>query len=67
MKALLALVVGAPALLTTGVTLAQSTNMMNDGSRGAGWMGGYAGAWMPFLLVIVVVALVVLVLKGRGK
>jgi len=67
MKTLLALAVGAVALLTTGVTLAQSGNMMNGGSWGTGWMGGYGGAWMPILLVIVVVALVVLILKGRGK
>jgi uncharacterized membrane protein len=67
MKTLLALAVGALALLTTGVTLAQSGNMMNGGSWGTGWMGGYGGAWMPILLVIVVVALVVLILKGRGK
>jgi hypothetical protein len=43
MKTLLALAVGALALLTTGVTLAQSGNMMNGGSRGTGWMGGYGG------------------------
>lgn len=67
MKTLLASVVGAVALLTTGVTLAQSGNMMNADSWGTGWMGGYGGAWMPILLVIVVVALVVLILKGRGK
>jgi uncharacterized membrane protein len=67
MKTLFALAVGAIALLTTGVTFAQNGNMMNGGSWGTGWMGGYGGAWMPILLVIVVVALVVLILKGRGK
>ena len=67
MKTLFALAVGAVTLLTTGVTFAQNGNMMNGGSWGTGWMGGYAGAWMPVLLVIVIVALVVLIFKGRGK
>jgi uncharacterized membrane protein len=67
MKTLPTLAFGAIPLLTTGVALAQNGNMMNGGSWGTGWMGGYGGAWMPILLVIVVVALVVLILKGRGK
>lgn len=68
MKSLFALAVGAVTLLlTTGVTFAQNGHMMNGGLWGTGWMGGYGGAWMPILLVIVVVALVVLILKGRGK
>ena len=73
MKTSPALAVGAIALLTAGVTFAQNGNMMNGGSWGTGWMGGdgwmggYGGAWMPILLVVVVVALVVLILKGRGK
>lgn len=67
MKILLALAVGAVTLLTTGVTFAQNGNMMNGGSWRTGWMGGYGGTWMPILLVIVVVALIVLILKGRGK
>jgi uncharacterized membrane protein len=67
MKSLLAMVVGTVTLLSAGVTLAQSGNMMNGGSWGGGMMEGYGGAWMPILLVIVVVALVVLIFKGRGK
>ena len=67
MKALLALAVGAPALFTTGVTLAQNGNMMNGGMWSTGWMGGYGGIGMPVLLLIVVVALVVWVVKRGGK
>ena len=43
MKTLLALVVGAIALLGAGATLAQGGNMMNGGTwgswMGSGWMG----------------------------
>jgi uncharacterized membrane protein len=67
MKTLLALAVGALALFTTGVTLAQNGNMMNGGMWGTGWMGGYGGIGMPILLLIVVVALVVWVVKRGGK
>lgn len=67
MNKFVALAVGAIALLTTSVTFAQNGNMMNGGSWGTGWMGGYGMVWMPILLVIVVVALLVLILKGRDK
>lgn len=66
MKTLLSLAVGALALFTTGVTLAQNGNMMNGGMWGTGWMGGYGGIGMPILLLIVVV-LVVWVVKRGGK
>ena len=64
MKSLFALVVGMVFLLANGVSLAQSGGMMNGGSWGDGWMGGYGGMWMPILL-IVVVALVVWVVKQK--
>jgi uncharacterized membrane protein len=60
------LVVGTVPLLATGVSLAQSGNMMNGGMWGGGWMGGY-GIWGPILLVIVVVGLVVWVVQRKGK
>jgi uncharacterized membrane protein len=67
MKALLALSVGTVSLLATGVALAQSGNMMNDGGWGMGWMGGYGGIWGPILLVVVVAAAVVVVMQRKGK
>ena len=67
MKNLLAIAIGTVSLLTTGVSLAQNTNMMNGGSWGTGWMGGDSGIWMPLLLVIVVVALVALIVQRKGK
>jgi uncharacterized membrane protein len=67
MKNLLAIAIGTVSLLTTGVSLAQSGNMMNGGSWGTGWMGGYGGIWMPLLLVVVVVALVALVVQRKDK
>ena len=65
MKNLLAIAVGTVPLLTTGVSLAQSGNMMNGGTWGYGWMGGYGGIWMPILMIIVVVALVVWIVKQK--
>jgi hypothetical protein len=67
MKTLLAMAVGTVLLLATGVSLAQSGNMMNGGMWGTGWMGGYGGIWGPILLVVVVVGLVVWVVQRKGK
>lgn len=67
MKTLLVLAVGAAALFTTGVTLAQNGSMMNGGSWGTGWMGGYGGGGSMVLLLVVVVVLVVWVVKRGGK
>ncbi len=66
MKTLLAVVVGAVPLLTSGVSIAQNGTMMN-GDHWSGWMGGYGGPWVPTLLVIVVVGFVVwLLMQKRG-
>lgn len=65
MKNLLATVVGTVFLLATGVSLAQTGNMMNDGMWGSGWMGGYGGIWVPLLFVIVVVGLVAWIVKRK--
>ena len=65
MKNLFAIGVGAVPLLTTGVSFAQSGNMMNGGTWGYGWMGGYSGIWMPVLMIIVAVALVVWIVKQK--
>ena len=67
MKNLLTAVLAAGSMLTTGVSLAQSGNMMDGNIGGFGWMGGYGGVWMPILLVIVVVGLVVWVVSQKGK
>jgi len=64
MKTLLAIAVGTVSLLTTGVSLAQSGNMMNGGSWGTGWMGGYGGGSMILLLIVVVVLVVWVVKRG---
>ena len=66
MKNLRVMAVGTVSLLTTGVSLAQNGNMMNGGSWGTGWMGGYGGGSM-ILLLIVVVVLVAWVFKRGGK
>ena len=67
MKNLLAMAIGTVLLLATGVSFAQSGNMMNGGMWGGGWMGGYGGIWMPILIVVVLVALVVWVVKQKNK
>ena len=67
MKNLLTIAVGMISLLLTGTAFAQSGNMMNGGMSGAGWMGGYGGAWGPILLLIVVIGLVVWVVQRKGK
>jgi uncharacterized membrane protein len=67
MKTLRALTVAAVPLSATGVSSAQTGNMMNGGMWGGGWMGGYGGIWGPILLAIVVVGLVVWVVQRKGK
>lgn len=67
MKTLLAIAVGTVSLLAAGVSLAQSGNMMNGGTWGTGWMGGYGGGGSMILLLVVVVVLVVWVVKRGGK
>lgn len=67
MKTWLSITIGAAPLLTSGVALAQTANMMGGGNTGFGWMGGYGGFWMPVLLIVVVVALVVLVIQRKDK
>lgn len=67
MKKLRLVTVGAVPLLTSGVALAQTVDMMGGDHSGFGWMGGYGGVWMPVLLIVVVVALVVLVIQRTGK
>lgn len=67
MQTFFAIALATAALLSTGVSFAQSTNMMNGGTWGVGWMGGYGGIGMPLLLVIVVAGLVAWILKRDGK
>jgi uncharacterized membrane protein len=67
MRKLLAKAVGTLPLLTSGIALAQSGNMMGGSGWGMGWMGGYGGIWGPILLVVVVVGVVALIMQRRGK
>ncbi len=67
MKTFFAMALATIALLSTGFSFAQSSNMMNGGTWGVGWMGGYGGIGMPLLLVIVVAGLVAWLLKRDDK
>jgi hypothetical protein len=62
MKSFISMAVGTASALANGVLFAQSGNMMNDSG---GWMGGYGGYWVPFLLVVVVGVVVWVVLQKR--
>jgi hypothetical protein len=58
--------VGTASALVSGVSSAQTGNIMNGGSIwGSGWMGGFGGFWGPILLVAVVGLLVWVVLQRR--
>lgn len=61
MKNSLAMAVRTMLLLVSGVSLAQSGNMMNDGA----WMGRYGGIWIPILLVGVVVGVIVMLFRRK--
>ena len=65
MKTIFALAVGAASVLSSGVTLAQSGNMMNGGMWGGGWMG--SGYWPLILLCVAVIGLVVWIITKKGK
>ena len=66
MKTLFALAVGSVHLLASGVALAQNGSMMNGGGWGMGWMGAYGGIW-GLLVLVVVVGVVAMALKRKGK
>lgn len=67
MKMFLAILFGMGLLSISAVSMAQNSNMMNQGMWNAGWMGGYGGMWVPILLVVVVIAVVAWVLGRKGK
>ncbi|MDP1533415.1 MAG: hypothetical protein Q8L92_07510 [Rubrivivax sp.] len=45
---------GVALVVGTGLASAQGGHMMNGEFWGTGWMGGYGGAWVPILLVVIV-------------
>jgi hypothetical protein len=72
MKNVLVWAAGAVAVVATGVTWAQSGNMMNGGTwgsgwMGSGWMGGYGGVWTPILLAVIVVGVIAWIVTRSGK
>ena len=67
MKMFLAILFGVGLPLASSASLAQNSNMMNQGMWNAGWMGGYGGMWVPILLIIVVVAVVAWMFGRKGK
>jgi uncharacterized membrane protein len=69
--------IGAIALLTTSIALAQNGNMMNgnmmnggtghDGwMAGDGWMGGYGGVCLSIIFVFIIISFVVWIVN-RGR
>ena len=69
MKTLVAVAIGGERLSGSGHAARQiPPQSPRPGSMwGAGWMGGYGGFWGPALLVLVVAAVVVWVVKQKGK
>ena len=68
MRPLSAVAVGTASVLSSGVSLAQTGNMMNGGMWGDGWMGGgYGGYWLLILLCIGLVGLVIWIISQKGK
>lgn len=67
MKHLSAIAVATASLLATGASWAQNGNMMNGGTWGSGWMGGYGGIWTPVLLVVVVVGVIAWIVNRKDK
>ncbi len=67
MKSLSSIAIATASLLASGAASAQNGNMMNGGSWGSGWMGGYGGIWMPILLVAVVAGVVALIVGRKDK
>ncbi len=65
MKTIFALTVGTASVLSSGVTLAQSGNMMNGGMWSGGWMGG--GYWPLILLCVAVIGFVVWTIVKKDK
>ncbi|NHA14170.1 hypothetical protein [Thioalkalivibrio sp. XN279] len=66
MNRLISMILGALALLATGIAWAQTGHMMDDGGHGMGWFGGY-GFWGAVLLGALVVAVVFLLMDRRKK
>ena len=69
MKTIFMVVVGTTSVLSSGISAAQSGNMMDGSSTwGGGWMSGYGISWLPLLLVcIAFVGLVVWVISRNRK
>ena len=67
MKILHSMAIGAVPLLASGASSAQYGSMMNGGGWGMEWMGGFGGVWGPILAIAVIVGLVVLMMRHKGK
>ena len=67
MKNLSSIAIATASLLAAGAASAQNANMMNGGSWGLGWMGGYGGIWTPILLIVVVAGIVALIVGRKDK
>ena len=67
MKMFFEILFGMGLLSVSTVSLAQNSNMMNQGTWNSGWMGGFGGMWVWVLLCNVVLAFVVWILARKGK
>ena len=67
MKHISAIPVATASLLATSASWAQNGTMMNGGTWGSGWMGGYGGIWTPVLLVVVLVGVIAWIVNRKDK
>lgn len=67
MKHLPAIAAATAALMAAGHSWAQNGNMMNGGTWGSGWMGGYGGIWTPILLVVVLAGVIAWIVIRKDK
>lgn len=67
MKNQISIAIATASLLAAGAASAQNGSMMNGGSWGSGWMGGYGGIWMPILLIVVVAGVVAWIVGRKDK
>ena len=69
MKTLFMAVASAASVLSSGISTAQTGNMMDGtGMWGSGWMGGYGMSWIPLVLIcIAFVGLVIWVISKNRK
>lgn len=67
MMTFFAAAIGTESVSAVGVSMVRNVSMMHGGVWSNGWMGGYAGAWIPILLVFVLAGVAAWIVNRGGK